>query len=487
MTMVKDWFSVDKKGLAKLLERRGKEFVLYELIQNSWDTNAPNVIVSLTASTDNPGYANLVVTDDNPEGWKDLTHAWTLYAESEKKSDVKKRGRFNLGEKLVLALCREAEIHTTKRSVRFDSRGRHVLGGSRTEGSSFRALIKMTKKEMEEAEQAVMRLICPIGVRTLMNGKELEARVPKRQIEVTLPTEVADAEGILRPSARKTIVEVVEPKEGEVPSIYELGIPIVETGDRYHYNVMQKVPLNSDRDNVRPSYLREIRTMVLNEMYKDLTPEDASSWARNAMEGENVEKEAVEALMALRFSDKRVIADPSDPEGTKLAMSQGYEVIPPRALSKEEWANVRKFGAALPAGQVTPSPRPYRPDGEEEKILPKEKWTAGIRKVAAYAEYVAKHVLQTTITVKIVTDVSWPFAATFGRSGELTLNVGRLGYSWFDAPYWTGVDELLTHEFGHWYAADHLSEDYHKAICKVAAGLVALALHDPQKMKELRG
>jgi hypothetical protein len=34
------WFDVDKQGLAKLLERRGKAFAIMELIQNAWDTNA---------------------------------------------------------------------------------------------------------------------------------------------------------------------------------------------------------------------------------------------------------------------------------------------------------------------------------------------------------------------------------------------------------------------------------------------------------------
>jgi len=30
---MKNWFEVDKQGSAKILERRGKEFALFELIQ----------------------------------------------------------------------------------------------------------------------------------------------------------------------------------------------------------------------------------------------------------------------------------------------------------------------------------------------------------------------------------------------------------------------------------------------------------------------
>src|ERR1035441_6537445 len=117
------WFDVDKVGLGKLLERKGKKFVLFELIQNAWDQNVSRVDVTLTKE---PGsrYATICVEDDDPDGFKDLSHAWTLFAESDKKADAQKRGRFNLGEKLVLAVCVEAEIISTSGGVRFDDKWR---------------------------------------------------------------------------------------------------------------------------------------------------------------------------------------------------------------------------------------------------------------------------------------------------------------------------------------------------------------------------
>jgi len=488
----KTWFDVDKEGLAKLLERKGKEFVLYELIQNAWDTDAKEIMVTVKASEDLKGYSEIEVTDDHPDGWKDLTHAWTLYAESEKKGNAEKRGRFNLGEKLVLALCKQARIETTTGGVMFDVDGRHTLRNKRAAGSRFWACIRMNQMEREEALQAVMKLLPPRGVKTFVNGALIATRTPLRTIDATLATEVADAEGILRRSARKTQIEIFQALNGEIASVYEMGIPVVsvgeEGGDKWHYNVMQKVPLNADRDNVTPAYLREIRTLVMNEMYKEITAEEAvEPWARDAASDESISKPAMEHIITQRFSEKRVIMDPSDQEGTKMAVSQGYEVITPGSLSKDEWVNVKRFAVALPAGQVTPSPRPYSPDGEAQKTLPEEKWTPGIRKVVVYAQFVAKHVLSTEIRVRIVNDIGWPFGATFGRSGELALNLGRLGHAWFDAPYWAAIDELLVHEFGHWYCGDHLSHDFHGALCKVGAGIVALALHSPEKMKELRG
>lgn len=485
MTTTANWFSVDKEGLAKLLERKGKEFILYELVQNGWDTNARKIEVTLGPG-ELRGYAKLEVTDDHPEGWKDLTHAWTLYAESEKKGNAQKRGRFNLGEKLVLALCREARIETTTGGVLFDAEGRHTLRTKREKGSCFSAQVKMNQGEISDMDEAVRKLLPPEGVETTFNGFVVPYRKPLRTLEATLATEIADAEGILRRTARKTQVEIHEPLPGETPHVYEMGIPVVEIPeDRWSYNVLQKVPLNSDRDNVTPAYLRELRTLVLNEMHQEIRAEEATEpWIRDAAADDKVSPAAVETVMTLRFGDKRVIHDPSDQEGTKIAMSQGYTVIPPRALSGDEWTNVRRFGAALPAGQVTPSPRPYSPDGQAQKEVPRDKWTASMQKTSDYLTWIAREILGREIEIKIVNDIAWPFGATFGPAGPLTLNLGRLGHSWFAAP--RAIDELLLHEYSHNKVSDHLSAAFHEECCRLGALLVDLALRKPEEMKRLR-
>jgi len=485
MTATKNWFEVDRKGLAKLQERKGKEFVIYELVQNAWDTDAKKVDISLKWGA--PGFACLEVVDDHPEGWKNLEHAWTLFAESEKKADPEKRGRFNLGEKLVLALCKEAVIETTTGSVKFDEEGRHKLRSRRPQGSAFLATLKLSPQELADVAIAFFKLLPPAGCRTTFNGQTLDYRKPIREIEATLPTEIADGEGILRRTARKTKVQVIEVRPGEVSSIYEMGIPVCATldgSDKYSYNVMMKVPLNADRDNVTAAYLRDLRTLVLNEVYTELSPEDASAeWARSALESDKVEKAAADAILTLRFGAKRVVADPSDPEGTKMAVSQGYTVIPPRALSKEEWENVRKHELALPAGKVTPSPKPYGSGDDPLQYLDREKWTAGMHRIVAYAADLAKELLGAPINIQIASKVTWPYAATYGP-GNLTFNLGRLGHAWFNMGPNEQVDELLIHEFGHHYSGDHLSEAYHDALCRLGARLATLALSKPELFKK---
>jgi hypothetical protein len=51
-----------------------------------------------------------------------LSHAFRLFAESAKITNPEQRGRFNLGEKLVLALCDEITIRKTKGGLRLGER-----------------------------------------------------------------------------------------------------------------------------------------------------------------------------------------------------------------------------------------------------------------------------------------------------------------------------------------------------------------------------
>src|ERR1051326_2762588 len=107
------WFEVDRQGLAQILERKGKEFALFELIQNGWDeSGVTKVSVSLQYQGRNK--ARLAVEDDAPDGFKDLSHAFTLFADSAKKANPEQRGRFNFGEKLVLAISDEVTTRTTE-------------------------------------------------------------------------------------------------------------------------------------------------------------------------------------------------------------------------------------------------------------------------------------------------------------------------------------------------------------------------------------
>lgn len=475
----KNWFEVDKDGLAKLTDRRDKSFVIMELVQNCWDENVTQVDISLTPSQKR-GYAVLTVEDDSPEGFSDLRHAFTLFADNKKRSDPEKRGRFNLGEKLVLSLCTEAFISTTTGTVDFNKEGRQERKNARRDkGSLFQGVIRMNAVEILESLKAVNTLIPPRNITTLFNGNLVPTREPIAVLNEPLSTEIADEEGYIKKTVRKTNIEIYECRPGEHASIYEMGIPVVETGDAYHVNVMQKVPLNSERDNVTPSFLKTIRVLVLNAMQDRLTEEQANdSWVRDGAADDKCSPEAITKVMDLRFGEKRVSYDPSDPEANKLAVSKGYTVVYGNMMSQQEWQNARNAEAILPAGKVTPSPKPFVKNGEPLIKIPEHEWTPEIKDTVQYCEAMARILIGHEICVEIANDRKWNFSGCYGDR-RLIINYAAVGANWFcrkeSRKHRMQIHEFLIHELGHEYCSDHLSSNYHEALCMLAARLAEVS------------
>jgi len=480
MTANRPAFEVDKRGLEKILARRGKEFAILELVQNALDENVTQVNVGIGPIEGSRGYHMIEVGDDSPEGFADLSHAYTLFAESAKKVNPEQRGRFNLGEKLVLACCRKATITTTTGTIEWDGDTRTHSRKKTDAGSFFRGELRMNRDEAQEAVEAVRRVLVPEGVTLLVNGLEVVTRPAFRRFEATLPTEVADADGFLRRTKRKTFVALHFPQPGEVPTIFEMGIPVVESEGAFHVDVLQKVPLNTDRDNVTPGYLRALRALVLNAAHEHVPDEDArGAWVDDALESDLLEAEAVDSILTARYGEARVVRDPSDPEGTKLAASKGYAVIEPRSFNRRQWDTIRSSGAVLPAGKVTPGPKPYSAHGEELTYRPREEWTPGMLRFEAWATVLARALVGVNLEVRIASKVTWAVAATWGRGGELCLNLGRLGHRFFDEAPGQAQLQLLIHEMGHEKSGDHLSDAYHDALCEIGAKLAALVVKDP--------
>lgn len=481
-----DWFAVDKDGLAAVLARRGPEFAVMELVQNSWDApGVKTVTVQLRPVEGRRGLAVLSVGDDSPDGFADMGLAYTLYAPTEKRGDPRKRGRWTLGEKLVLALCVDAEISSTKGTVEFGPDGRQHSRRKRAIGSSFIATIRFTKSDIEATARAVRRLIPPVGVTTTFNGEELVHRAPIHAFEASLPTEEADADGFLRRVQRRAMVRIYEPEEGETATLYEMGLPVVETGDRYHVDVQQRVPLNADRDNVPPSYLRQIRTLVVNEMIEQLERSDVSeTWAREALSDPRVTDAAVVRAMDLAFGPKRVAYDPSAREANGRATAEGFVVVHGGGLTAGQWANAKRAGAIQPAGQVTPSPKVLASEDGVPPI-PREQWTPAMVRLGDYAAALARELLGFDVAVEI-TRVQNGFRAWYGGR-RLTFNLFRLGHAWFENATEEEVDQLVVHELGHEFSDDHLSHDYHDALCLLAARMRRVTVRldaDPDDVRD---
>lgn len=483
-----NWFDVSKEGLRNLIQKRGLAFVVHEVLQNAWDEERCTHVTATLEMLPGSPYAALRVIDNSPDGWADLNHAFTLFAPSKKIGDATKRGRFNLGEKLVLALARKAHIVTMDGTVVFDEKGRHRHKQSRQTGTEIYAEIRMTRAEYAEVCREALKVLCPSGVTTTFNGQVLEPREPLVTFETTLPTEIADNEGTLRRTRRKTMVELVEVLDGEKATIYEMGIPVVEVDCAWHINVMQCVPLNMQRDNVTPAYLSLLRTMAVNHGHNLLDAEEAASaWVQDAAANSEIEAGAFRDVVQKQHGKKTVTFDPRDKEANLIAISKGYTVIKGRQMSKGAWDNMRRFrdegvDIAPPAGRVTPSSSALMKEGKGiMTAIPERDWTDEQRIAVAFVKRMARLILDMpglSVTIYPRSPGKSNAAASWGNG--IIPEFSFYATKW--RRRWTNVESLVSiciHEFAHFYEDNHLKSDFHDALERLGAKFTMLALKDP--------
>ena len=398
-------FEVDIANMRKIHGARDKIFVIREMVQNAWDENIARVDIMLTPPDDN-GHSIIRVIDDSPHGWLTLEHAYTMYAESSKKDDPTKRGRFNEGEKNVICLAIEASITTVSGQVCFDrERGRWKGNEHRKRGSEFYMKFELTPKEYADICRKTRLLIPPRDIITTFNGVEIAHRAPDLRFDTRLRT---PRDG--RNEPRKTEVRLYNVLPGEQPMIYEMGIPVVElTDDKWHINVMQKMPVGRDRDNVNPSYIADVRVAIFNEFYTKLSPQDASLLSIQAAASHPKSKtDAVKANLAARFGEKYALEDPTDPGSKEEFVSQGGTVIQRNDLSPEMKKRLRKIkddknprkSFVKRTGEVTPTNIEVKLD----KVVDPEDYDDDTRNYVAMVERVAPRLINRTVTVKVIND-----------------------------------------------------------------------------------
>lgn len=353
------WFDVDVDGLSATLERRGKSFAVFELVQNAWDSGATAVDISLQPAPGKP-FAEIVVKDNSAEGWSDLADAFTLFSKSRRSADAEKRGRFCFGEKMVLSLCTTARISTMQGSLVFDKSGRTRTNKKTDIGTEFSGVMRMTRDEFVLVCDEIQYLISPKGIRTTFNDSVLQSPLLLRSVQVRLPTEIADTEGVLRRSARYAAVDIYAGDDSESGGqILELGIPVCSADFPFRVDVQQKIPLGMDRDSVTDAFRRAISVAVMNAMATSLTESQAADpWASEAIADARVEQGAVTEIIKKRFGERAVIATPGDPVANASAEANGCEVIHGGALSAGAWANVRKYQVIPTTSQAFPTPKP---------------------------------------------------------------------------------------------------------------------------------
>lgn len=458
--MTKGWFEVDKEGLKQLQGEREKHRLVAELIQNAFDEKITVCKVSVSYIMRR---AIVVVEDDSPEGFRFLKDAYTLFGYTYKREDPTKRGRFNVGEKQVISICKSAFIETTKGTVKFNEDGTRTDSPLKREsGTKVELSIPMTQKELEETIAFLKLVIPPKEVQYEINGEKIQTKTPFKTIDAKLETVVLDKESnLMRRTIRKTEIFLYK-SEGQ-SQIYEMGMPVMEIDDAFSYDVQQKIPLTIDRSAVLPSYVRDVRAECLNEVIDDLKEDQVSAtWVREATKDDRVNDEVLGKVADMRFGDKRCIPDYNDPKSVENAMANQYTFVARKDMDAEEWSRFKGIGAFKSSSSVFPT------NFASYKLVPEEEWTEDQVAVVNYAKKIAKIGLGMELRVSLIKSPNAGTVADFG-DGKLRFNVSKLSKSWWASRESESVLDLIIHELGHSGGLHHLDEGYHRNITKIGA------------------
>lgn len=468
---MKEWFSVDKEGLRVLQKGKSKTFVINELVQNAWDEDINKCIVEMRYNT-NTKKITISVEDDNPTGFADITHSYTLFADTYKRRDPTKRGRFNLGEKQVIAICDSAVVSTTKGTVIFDENGRTETDEKRDAGSIITVVFDGTKKDFDGMEQHVRKLLPPEGITFQVNGIVHKPKKVFKSVKAKLLTEVLKDDSMQR-TQRNTMVNVVEHGSETSSYLFEMGIPVMPIETPWHLDVQQKIPLNADRESVRPAFVQDVYAEVLNEVYNDISDEQASdSWVREATKDDRIKKDAMKTVLKKRFGDNICTKNPFDPNANDNAMANGFNVIGGSQMSKEEWDKIKEYDLMQSSSEL------FGTKGlKEAKPVPA---SGGLQAFGKFCQKCAKEFQGNSINVKFVDTPGTNTRADYGGR-TLRFNLALIPKSFFNKITSENIN-LLIHEIAH-EKGQHTQESYHREITRLAGAFTIKALNDPSFFK----
>ena len=231
------------------------------------------------------------------------------------------------------------------------------------------------------------------------------------------------------------------------------------------------MPLNSDRDNIQPAFLQDVRAEVLNIMIDDLDDEEAGEkWVRDAASDDRIEPGTVLKVADKRWGEDRMVLTPGDSYGREQGLARGYHVVSPREMSKAEWARMREANA------VWATSSRFNQGVAKAEYIPRNEWTGGMYHV----EHITKSIASGAGFVVVVEMIKSRDATCSAQYGGncVTFNVSNLGKCWFDGDI-EEILRLIIHELGHEYG-HHLSQDYYDGLCKIGA---VVAMMDPAKFE----
>ncbi|MHA2253429.1 MAG: hypothetical protein ACXAD7_23935 [Candidatus Kariarchaeaceae archaeon] len=470
--LVNNWLEVDLEGLKEI---SSKKHIVRELISNILDEQPNGATNGKIGIYD----TYIIAEDDSPAGFNDLSDSFTLFRSTPKRNKAEVRGRFNQGDKMILAHCNSAEVRSTTGTVLFREDGKREFDPSSTTtvGSVLRFNIDITSKEKREFHVFLKQIKTPEDFSITILSNANHRIVYQKAIaiaETNLPTWYVEENTRRIISRRKTKVLIYDEEESWV---YELGIPVQKIEDRFSYDVQQKIPLDISRDTIKENYLRELRGGCANVVVNLLEGNDLGElWVQEALSSKNINNKTFKQLFDKKYPNSVLWS--SDSTANERAIANGRQIIHSRTLP----GNVRNRAKKQKVIQSSKTLFPELSENKKSVTIEEDSLTSSMKWVEKLCRALAKRTLNIDLNVIFKEDeLSSGTLASFARHhNQLTFNVYSLGKSWFNGNIDEIVD-LIVHELAHYYDTDmpHINKKYHEALSRLTGQFVKIALEEP--------
>lgn len=345
-------FEVDANGLREVIGGQDSWRQAIELVANVFDEfrgydddRKKPVYCEVTLTKEGKNPAVLTVEDDGA-GFSNVADVWTFFRSTDKRESTSVSGRFNAGEKQLLAMAIEATVLTNNNKVVFkDGQRKHTQHKKpQHEGTKITASFPWTHTEFDIAVEQLRTVIPPQGLHYVVNGELIQAPQQIATARVSLPTVLlqnVDGVSALRECYRQTNVQVLraDVMDGTQPTLYELGVPVVPLEHEFPYslNVEQKIPVPLTRDVVSKTYIEKLIGRVLQSTALDgiklLTDENADATFIKASFAHIQDADALAMVTADVFPN--AVQWSSDTQANAMAALDGVTVLTRGKFGKE--------------------------------------------------------------------------------------------------------------------------------------------------------
>ena len=343
MTQSGKRLEIDFDGWRKQQLRRKPIAVVKELISNFLDEDSATEMI-----LDISPISKIISYTDNGKGFSNPDDVFRLYAESIRKNDPTKRGRFNRGEKEFNAVCEPLVVRTSDKSITFKGNSR-TIEDTTTHGVQIIGTLQFYSEDQIKALIVDLnRIFVPEGKTIALNGTQLKVQKPFRSFEAVLPTMTGEG----APTTRKTTIRLFEVSGDERARIFEMGIPVQSIYCKWHVDIQQKIPLSPERDSIKESYLKRVYTEVTNNAYDLITEADVGKKFVQIGFNQDTTPQAAKSILETKFgTDKIAIESKNDPMANEKALRQGYELIKVGEFDRETLSSLRESKIVLDAGK----------------------------------------------------------------------------------------------------------------------------------------